>query len=162
MEPIDLRCSLTNAEARTADLPIQPALVVAAFQRTGLRPVRGIWLDRRDGCGCGIGALVAEDPALSEDETPGAYAVAMTLTGKKPLQIGDDAVLWLEEFANAFDRATVEHLREDLTDHLTDTKLPGWFILSWRNALAVREALAAAGLDPAPPEAYPDAEEVEA
>lgn len=137
---------ITPDEAKvTTTFPIPPDEVVAAYRRTGLLPVRGEWFIRGH-CACAAGALVHDQlPAgvsgASIEDITRCFAETTSATG-------EHCHAYIDEFSVAFDRTSTQRIREDVMAHGDWSGHPGWFILAWRNALAVREAMDAADLTP--------------
>lgn len=147
MLKIDFQLGISREDAlKTNIFPIDPARVIESFRKTGLKPALGVWLDRRIGCGCAIGAYIADQPELGCFDTLWEQRVCATFE--------PDGVLgykkqneFIVEFANAFDKP-LEDIRLNLDDYINEPATLGFQILAWRNALAVRLALDEAGLTP--------------
>jgi hypothetical protein len=153
---INFQINITPAEARVTDrFPVAPEVVVDAYRRTGLKPVRGIWLERDQRCACALGVLCAD----SNLTVCGTTTLVNSLNEVDVHDVlAPDAqdlsmASYLLTFAQAFDIESLEDLGQNVASVVQATEPPmrrrqGWEILAWRNALAVRHALAAANLEP--------------
>lgn len=151
---IDFQFGISREDAlKTNIFPIDPAKVVEDYRRTGLKPARGVWLDRRIGCACAIGVYTMDDLTPGEClDTVDCSDIARTQNHVNM----DSAYGWFEVFSVAFDKSTPEQIQEELDEILAgDDKYPTWWglmpgdeILAWRNAIACRIAMREAGLEP--------------
>ncbi len=136
---IDFRLDISRDEAFAATIfPFDPQRVVEDYRKTGLTPVRGVWLDRRRGCACPVGVYVADDPRLGSIDN---------LCLEDFFGITPEEGEWLDEFAIAFDKGDAINILEKLAGDASNKDIPGWEILAWRNALAVMDAMNSAGLE---------------
>lgn len=173
---IDFKLDISMQEAcTTEDWPIKPGLVLEAYQKTGLTPVRGDWVDFRVGCACALGAMAVHLPKPANFDKRGSvdmfdendvHVVLAELTLKDDtggIAFNDQrydapTAHWLNTFAHAFDLATVADIEHEVKELIETeavalaTTWEPYEILAWRNALAVRRVLAASGLEPRTPE----------
>lgn len=112
---------------------ITPEMVLAAYEKTGLAPVRGVWLEKQPTreCACALSATALATDLNAKEEIQKSLTVGLSITARSVREILSDVLHldrdYLDGFVVGFDDPTYSgfHSQEAYFTGFEDGKVAG-------------------------------------